>query len=180
MSFRRAKRVEGVDGAMDLVPRVRIHREFMSTMVQRAMGAGGPPRTLGYHLSVERIRWAVEEFRKPRAFLVHADAQSIRQADCKNASVISRGISICVDDRYIRVRTWCAVLELSFQRLLGKSVEVTYTLEGNSCLLQLPHFRVAHLPVSSPCCECRTDFASEDAPLELVDVVCRFPRSFAR
>ena len=120
--------VEGVYGAMDLTSCVRTHREFMSTMVQRAMDGGGPPRTLGYHFSVERIRWAVEEFRKSRAFLVRADTQFIGKADCKNAPVISRGRSICADDRYILVRTWCAVLELSFQSLLGKSAEVTYIL----------------------------------------------------
>ena len=61
---KRAALVAGVDGAMDLASRVRIHREFMSPAVQRAMDAGGSPRTLDYYVSGERIRRAVKEFRK--------------------------------------------------------------------------------------------------------------------
>lgn len=87
---KRAELVDGVDGAMDLASRIRVHREFMPPAVQRAMDAGGPPRTLGDYISGERIRRAVEEFRKPRAFLVCADAHFIGKVDCKNASAISR------------------------------------------------------------------------------------------
>jgi autophagy-related protein 11 len=68
---KRAALVAGVDGAMDLASRVRIHREFMSPAVRRAMDAGGSPRTLDHYVSGERIRRAVKEFRKPpRASLV--------------------------------------------------------------------------------------------------------------
>jgi autophagy-related protein 11 len=75
---RRAELVAGVDGAMDFASRVRVHREFMPPAVQRAMDAGGPPRTLGDYVSGERIRRAVEEFRKPRAtFLLCADTYFI-------------------------------------------------------------------------------------------------------
>ena len=59
---------------MDLALRVRIHREFMSTMLQRAMDDGGPPHTLGI-FSRLRMRRAVKEFRKPRPFVVRADTQ---------------------------------------------------------------------------------------------------------
>lgn len=62
---KRAALVAGVDGAMHLASRVRIHREFMSPAAQRAIDAGGPPRTLGDYVSGERIRRAVDEFRKP-------------------------------------------------------------------------------------------------------------------
>jgi autophagy-related protein 11 len=75
---RRAELVAGVDGAMDFASRVRVHREFMPPAVQRAMDAGGPPRTLGDYVSGRRIRRAVEEFRKPRAtFLLCADTYFI-------------------------------------------------------------------------------------------------------
>ncbi len=67
---KRASLVAGVDAATELASRVRIHHEFMSPAVQRAMDAGGPARTLGHYVSGERIRRAVEECRKPRAFLV--------------------------------------------------------------------------------------------------------------
>jgi autophagy-related protein 11 len=72
---KRASLVAGIDGATQLASRVRIHREFMSPAVQRAMDAGGPARTLDHYVSGERIRRAEEEFREPRlAFLFFADA----------------------------------------------------------------------------------------------------------
>lgn len=64
---KRAFLVADVDGATDLASRVQIHREFMSPAAQRAMDAGGSARTLGHYISGERIRRAVEEFRKPPA-----------------------------------------------------------------------------------------------------------------
>ena len=62
---KRAARVEGVDGAMDLASRVRIHREFMSTAVQRAMDAVVLRARLDIMSRLRRYARAVEEFRKP-------------------------------------------------------------------------------------------------------------------
>ena len=68
---KRASLVAGVDGATELASRVRIHREFISPAVQRAMDAGGSARTLDDYISGEKARRAVEEFREPRVvFLV--------------------------------------------------------------------------------------------------------------
>jgi autophagy-related protein 11 len=87
---KRAGLVDDVDGAVDLASRVRVHREFMPPAVQRVVDAGGPPRMLGDYVSGERIRRAVEEFRKSRAFHVSVGCLFHRKVGCKNASVISR------------------------------------------------------------------------------------------
>lgn len=96
---KRAELVEGVDGAMDLAERVRIHRAFMSTAVQRAMDAGGPPRTLGHYFSVEKIRRAVEEFRGLQERLRQVEATVKKFTDGA-----AEGRLICADAGYVRTR----------------------------------------------------------------------------
>ena len=59
----------------------------------------------------------------------------------------------------VRLLDAAVALQLSSKSMLSKIAEVTSTLEGNFCLLSLPYFRFAHLPLSSPCCGRRTDLA---------------------
>ena len=89
---KRAELVEGVDGAMDLAER-------LCPPVQRAMGAGGPPRTLGHHFSVEQIRRAVEEFRGLQERLRQVEASVKKFTDGA-----AEGRLICADARYVRTR----------------------------------------------------------------------------
>ena len=137
---KRAELVEGVDGAMDLASRVRIHRAFMPPVVQRAMDAGGPPRALGHYVSVERIRHAVEEFRGLQERLRQFE-ETVKQF----SDGAAEGRLICADVGC--VRTWLVLLslihyfsrlldaavalELTSQSLLGKIAEVTSAFDGN-------------------------------------------------
>jgi autophagy-related protein 11 len=50
----------GLDGDLELVGRVRIHPEFMSTAVQRAMRAGERGRTLGDYVSNVKMKQVAE------------------------------------------------------------------------------------------------------------------------
>ena len=141
---KRAQLVEGVDGAMDLASRVRIHRAFIPPAVQKAMDAGGPPRTLGHYVSVERIRRAVEEFRGLQERLRQLEATVKQFSDGA-----AEGRLICADVGYVRtllvllllihcfsrLLDTAVALESSSQSLLGKIAKVTSALEGNLCLL---------------------------------------------
>ena len=94
---KRAQLVEDVDGAMDLASRVQIHRAFIPPAVQKAMDAGGPPRTLGHYVSVERIRRAVEEFRGLQERLRQLEATVKQFSDGA-----AEGRLICADVGYVR------------------------------------------------------------------------------
>ena len=136
---KRAELVEGLDRAMDLASRVRIHRAFIPPAVQKAMDAAGSPRTLGHYVSVERIRRAVE---------FHGLQERLRQLDVtvkQFSNDAAEGRLICADVGY--VRTWLVLLllihclsrlldiavalESSSQSLLSKIAEVMSALEGS-------------------------------------------------
>lgn len=52
--------LQGVDADLDVISRVRIHPEFMSTAVQRAIRAGEKGRTLGDYVSNVKMRQVAE------------------------------------------------------------------------------------------------------------------------
>ncbi|KAI9455244.1 autophagy-related protein 11-domain-containing protein [Lactarius psammicola] len=118
---KRASLVAGVDTATELASRVRVHREFLSPAVQRAMDAGGPARTLSHYISGERIRRAVEECRDLRERLRHIEA-TVKQL--VNGATDVR--SLCTN---VTPLDTAVALELSSQRLHGRIAEVTSTLE---------------------------------------------------
>ncbi|KAH8995198.1 autophagy-related protein 11-domain-containing protein [Lactarius hatsudake] len=118
---KRASLVSGVDADTELASRVRIHREFLPPVVQRAMDAGGPARTLDHYLSGERIRRAVEECRGLQERLRHIKATVKQLVD--GATDVR---SICADAKSLNT---AVALELSSQGLHSRITEVTSTLD---------------------------------------------------
>ncbi|KAI9437447.1 hypothetical protein H4582DRAFT_1954670 [Lactarius indigo] len=117
---KRASLVAGVDADTELASRVRIHRDFLPPVVQRAMDAGGPARTLDHYVSGDRIRRAVEECRGLQERLRHMEA-TVKQLIDGAADVRS----ICADAGSLNT---AVALELSSQNLHGRITEVTSPL----------------------------------------------------
>jgi autophagy-related protein 11 len=61
---KQATLIASVDADLEIASRVHIHREFMSTAVQRAMDAGGRARTLGDYVSNEKMRQVADSCRR--------------------------------------------------------------------------------------------------------------------
>jgi autophagy-related protein 11 len=61
---KQATLIASVDADLEIASRVQIHREFMSTAVQRAMDAGGRARTLGDYVSNEKMRQVADSCRR--------------------------------------------------------------------------------------------------------------------
>jgi len=61
---KQATLIASVDADLEMASRVQIHREFMSSAVQRAMDAGSRPRTLGDYVSAEKMRHVAETCRR--------------------------------------------------------------------------------------------------------------------
>lgn len=53
---KQATLLEGLNADLELIKRVRIHVDFMSVSVRRAIEAGERPRTLGDYVSNEKMR----------------------------------------------------------------------------------------------------------------------------
>jgi autophagy-related protein 11 len=56
--------IASVDTDLEMASRVQIHREFMSSAVQRAMDAGSQARTLGDYVSNEKMHQVADTCRK--------------------------------------------------------------------------------------------------------------------
>ncbi|KAI0298723.1 putative peripheral membrane protein [Multifurca ochricompacta] len=67
---KQASLIASVDADLEMASRVQIHREFMSTAVQRAMEAGSRARTLGDYVSAEKMRQVADACRR-----THGDLQ---------------------------------------------------------------------------------------------------------
>jgi len=61
---KQATLIASVDADLEMASRVQIHREFMSSAVQRAMDAGSRARTLGDYVSAEKMRHVAETCRR--------------------------------------------------------------------------------------------------------------------
>jgi autophagy-related protein 11 len=56
--------ITSVDSDLEMASRFQIHREFMSSAVQRAMDAGNRSRTLGDYVSDEKMRQVADTCRR--------------------------------------------------------------------------------------------------------------------
>lgn len=61
---KQASLIANVDADLEMASRVQIHREFMSSAVQRAIDAGSRARTLGDYVSNEKMRQVADTCRK--------------------------------------------------------------------------------------------------------------------
>ena len=61
---KQATLIASVDSDLEMTSRVQIHREFMSSAVQRAMDAGSRARTLGDYVSNEKMRQVADTCRQ--------------------------------------------------------------------------------------------------------------------
>jgi autophagy-related protein 11 len=88
---KQATLIASVDADLEMASRVQIHREFMSSAVQRAIDAGSRPRTLGDYVSAEKMRHVAETCRKTHgssffffySFLERAPVLHVRTADLR-------------------------------------------------------------------------------------------------
>jgi hypothetical protein len=62
--------ISSVDTDLEMASRVQIHREFMSSAVQRAMDAGSRARTLGDYVSNEKMRQVADTCRRTHGSLI--------------------------------------------------------------------------------------------------------------
>jgi autophagy-related protein 11 len=60
---KQATLIASVDADLEMASRVQIHREFMSSAVQRAIDAGSRARTLGDYVSGEKMRHVADNGR---------------------------------------------------------------------------------------------------------------------
>jgi autophagy-related protein 11 len=61
---KQATLIASVDADLEMASRVQIHREFMSSAVQRAIDAGSRARTLGDYVSGEKMRHVADTCRR--------------------------------------------------------------------------------------------------------------------
>jgi autophagy-related protein 11 len=61
---KQATLINNVDADLEMASRVQIHREFMSSAVQRAMDTGSRARTLGDYVSAEKMRHVADACRR--------------------------------------------------------------------------------------------------------------------
>ena len=61
---KQATLIASVDADLEMASRVQIHREFMSSTVQRAMDAGSRARNLGDYVSAEKMRHVADTCRR--------------------------------------------------------------------------------------------------------------------
>ena len=57
---RQAVLLSGVQADLDLIRKVKVHSEFLSSNVRKAIEAGGEPRTLGDYVSVVKMKQVAE------------------------------------------------------------------------------------------------------------------------
>ncbi|KAI0266091.1 putative peripheral membrane protein [Gloeopeniophorella convolvens] len=67
---KQATLIASVDADLEMASRVQIHREFMSSAVQRAMDAGSKARTLGDYVSNEKMRQVADACRRTHGELL--------------------------------------------------------------------------------------------------------------
>ena len=67
---KQATLIVSVDADLEMASRVQIHREFMSSAVQRAMDAGSRARTLGDYVSAEKMRQVADTCRRTHGSFV--------------------------------------------------------------------------------------------------------------
>jgi autophagy-related protein 11 len=67
---KQATLIVSVDADLEMASRVQIHREFMSSAVQRAIDAGSRARTLGDYVSAEKMRHVADTCRKMHGTLL--------------------------------------------------------------------------------------------------------------
>ena len=90
---KQANLITSVDTDLEMASRVQIHREFMSSAVQRAMDAGSRARTLGDYVSNEKMRQVADTCRRTHGRSVILSNVRIfmsGQRNCRNASTKSR------------------------------------------------------------------------------------------
>jgi autophagy-related protein 11 len=86
--------IASVDADLEMASRVQIHREFMSSAVQRAMDAGSRARTLADYVSTEKMRHVADTCRRThgrfRISFLNVHEFTSRQRTCENTSTKSR------------------------------------------------------------------------------------------
>jgi autophagy-related protein 11 len=91
---KQATLISNVDADLEMASRVQIHREFMSSAVQRAMDAGSRARTLGDYVSAEKMRHVADTCRTTHgsfvSFFLNVPVFMSGQRTCENASTKSR------------------------------------------------------------------------------------------
>jgi autophagy-related protein 11 len=119
--------IASVDSDLEMASRVHIHREFMSSAVQRAMDAGGRARTLGDYVSDEKMRQVAETcrgthgsspyflfFPNVRMFMSRTGELQDRfqqiEASMKRLSDGATDVRLSLSDtRYVTVRIICSI-----------------------------------------------------------------------
>lgn len=89
---KQATLITSVDADLEMASRVQIHREFMSSAVQRAMDAGSRARTLGDYVSAEKMRNVAETCRRTHGSSIFPLLSS------NVARVYMSGQTTCEDD----------------------------------------------------------------------------------
>jgi autophagy-related protein 11 len=119
---KQAMLISSVNIDLEMASRVQIHREFLSSAVQRAIDAGGRPRTLGEYVSSERMRQVADVCRRThgsslvlfeRAY-VDVSKEDLRErfhhieTTMKNLGEGAAGVRASHSDtRCVRVRSFC-------------------------------------------------------------------------
>lgn len=152
--------ITSVDADLEMASRVQIHREFMSSAVQRAMDAGSRARTLGDYVSNEKMRQVAETCRRThgiffdslfimaRVFIFGTEELQERfhqiEATMKRLSDGAAEVRMSLSDtRYVRAWVVCLIsssiirpideaeaLDQLARELLGKVSEVVSGLDS--------------------------------------------------
>ena len=159
--------VTSVDADLEMASRVQIHREFMSSAVQRAMDAGSRARTLGDYVSSEKMHQVAETCRRTHGssilFLkcsrVYVRTEELQErfhqieATMRRLSDGATEVrSSLSDTRYVRARIVFSIsssivrplneaeaLDQLARELLGKVSEVVSGLDSKLWILGLSH-----------------------------------------
>ena len=134
---KQATLIASVDSDLEMASRVQIHREFMSSAVQRAMDAGNRARTLGDYVSDEKMRQVADTCRGTHGSLryfflnVHMFMSMTEElqdrfqqidASMKRLSDGATDVRLSLSDtRYVRAWNMCSFSSISSIRLLDEA-----------------------------------------------------------
>ncbi|KAI0277952.1 hypothetical protein BGY98DRAFT_976913 [Russula aff. rugulosa BPL654] len=119
--------IASVDSDLEMASRVHIHREFMSSAVQRAIDAGGRARTLGDYVSDEKMRQVAETCRGTHGELQDRFQQI--EASMKRLSDGATDVRLSLSDTSTLLDEATTLDQLA-RELLGKVSDVVSGLDN--------------------------------------------------
>ncbi|KAH9998573.1 hypothetical protein BJV77DRAFT_1156392 [Russula vinacea] len=123
---KQANLIASVDTDLEMASRVQIHREFMSSAVQRAMDAGSRARTLGDYVSNEKMRQVAETCRRTHEELQERFHQI--EASMKRLSDGATEVRLSLSDT--RLLDEAAASDQLARELLSKASDIVSGLES--------------------------------------------------